>query len=82
LLFDRPDDAISLCEIKYTENAFIIDKDYFQSLGNKKTLFSEQTKTKKQIFIVLISANGLKENKYSTQIIDSTINLNDFFSKT
>lgn len=81
LLFDRPDDAISLCEIKYTEHPFVIDKDYFQSLENKKMLFSEQTKTKKQIFMILISANGLKENKYSTQVIDSIIHLNDFFIK-
>lgn len=81
LLFDRPDDAISLCEIKYTEKAFLIDKDYFQSLENKKNLFFEQTKTKKQIFIVFISANGLKENKYSNKIIDSIIHLDDFFSK-
>jgi len=81
LLFDRPDDAISLCEIKYTENPFVIDKDYYQALENKRMIFVEQTKTKKQVFMVLISSSGLKENKYSKQVIDTVIHLNDFFDK-
>lgn len=80
LLFDRPDDAITLCEIKYSDKPFVIDKSYEKALESKKTVFVDQTKTKKQIFIALISANGLKENNYSKRAIDQLVTLNDFFT--
>ena len=80
LLFDRSDDAITLCEIKYTEKPFIIDKAYARSLENKRSIFMEQAKVKQQIFMVLISANGLKANTYSKQLIDQVVTLEDLFS--
>ena len=79
LLFDRPDDAISLCEIKYSDKPFVIDKAYATSLISKKDIFIEQTKTKKQIFLILIAANGVKENVYLKELIDDIVTLEDLF---
>ena len=79
LLFDRPDNAITLCEIKYTNKPFVIDKTYAESLERKMAVFKEQTKTKKQLFTTLISANGLHENSHSKELIDSVITLDDLF---
>lgn len=79
LLFDRPDDAISLCEIKYSSNQFVIDKSYAKNLESKRDIFIEQTKTKKQIFLVMISANGIKKNKHSEALIDQVVTLDDLF---
>ena len=56
LLFDRDDNAISLCEIKYTDKPFVIDKQYAKMLLNKKLVFEKRTKTNKQIFIVMIKS--------------------------
>ena len=39
LYIDRNDDAITLCEIKYTNEPFIIDKQYAQELIKKNTNF-------------------------------------------
>ena len=80
LLFDRPDDAITLCEIKFSEKPFVIDNQYAKILENKKAIFIQYTKTKKQVFLALISANGLKENSYSKKLIDQLIVLDDLFS--
>lgn len=80
LLFDRDDDAITICEIKYTATPFEIDKQYAGNLQNKVKVFREITKTAKQIFIVMISANGLKPTVYSKELISACITLNDFFS--
>lgn len=79
LLFDRADDAITLCEIKYSDKPFLIDKTYAKILQKKREVFAEQTKTKKQIFLVMISANGLQESLYS-ELIDNTVVLEDLFS--
>ncbi len=61
LLFDRFDDAITVCEIKCTDLPFIIDKAYANKLNQKLNVFKNITKTNKQLFIAMISANGLKK---------------------
>lgn len=50
LLFDRSDDAITLCEIKYSKNAFLIDKECARELELKREIYHKQTRTRKQIF--------------------------------
>lgn len=79
LLFDRDDDSITICEIKYSDKPFIIDKEYAQSLKNKIEIFKNVTRTKKQIFLVLISANGIKSNLYSKKLLSGVVTLEDLF---
>lgn len=79
LLIDRNDDAITLVEIKYTDKIFTIDKRYAELLQRKIDAFVTTTRTQKQIFLALISANGLKENQYSKDLIACTLTLNDLF---
>ncbi|MBP9764116.1 MAG: ATP-binding protein [Gammaproteobacteria bacterium] len=82
LLFDRQDRAITLCEIKYTEQPFKIDKLYAQQLNKKLEVFKNITRTDKQVFIALIAANGLSESVYSEEMISGTVLLKDLFQKT
>lgn len=79
LLFDRKDGSITICEIKYTDKPFKIDKQYANDLLNKIDVFKKKTHTNKQIFIAVISANGLKTNMYSEDLIDGVATLNDLF---
>lgn len=79
LLFDRQDDAITLCEIKYTDEPFVINKSYVENLQNKINVFKEQSRTKKQIFMVMIAANGIKNNFYSDEILSDIVTLDDLF---
>lgn len=81
LLFDRQDDAITICEIKYTNQPFAIDKQYAKNLLNKVEVYKKITKTKKQLFIAMISASGLKETMYSEEMISATVTLDDLFMK-
>ncbi len=79
LLFDRDDGAITICEIKYNEQPFSIDKECSQKLINKVEVYKQQSKTRKQIFLVMISANGIKPTMYSEEIIDGVVTLDDLF---
>lgn len=79
LLFDRDDESISLCEIKYTQHPFSIDKDYAAQLKRKSEVFQEKTKTKKQLFLSMISANGLKKTMYSEELVEGVVTLADLF---
>ncbi len=81
LLFNRDDHAITICEIKYTNSPFVIDKEYAEILNKRIQIFKEKTKTNKQIFLGIISANGLKKNIYSEEMVDKVATLDDLFKK-
>lgn len=44
-------------------------------------IFKKITGTTKQLFLVMISANGIKKNKYSEEILNGVVILNDLFIK-
>lgn len=79
LLFDRNDDCITLCEIKYTTYPYILDKQEAQKLHRKSAIFKERTQTKKQIFFALISAHGIKKTIYSEELVTGVAVLDDLF---
>lgn len=76
LLIDRNDRTINLVEIKFYDGVFTISKDYAKKLRQKIQVFKESTQTKKQVFLTLITALGLKSNIHSVGLVDS-----DFASK-
>lgn len=82
LLFDRDDAAITLCEIKYTDQAFSIDKQYAEKLIIKIGVFKTKTKTKKDIFLAFVSASGLKKTMYSEAMVSGIVDADDLFKKT
>lgn len=79
LLFDRRDSIVTICEIKYTEKPFLIDKSYIENIQNKISLYKSQTRSKKHISIVFISASGIKENIYSENNIDQVVTIDCLF---
>lgn len=81
LLFDRTDDAITVCEIKHTDQPFALTKDYVDTILQKVAVFKNRTHTQKQIFIAFISANGVKNNYYVEEIINDIVTLTDLFNE-
>ncbi len=80
LVIERSDNAITVCEIKYTDQQYAIDKQYAKNLKKKVEIFREKTGTNKQIFLAMICANGLKSSIYSEELIDGgVVTLNDLF---
>lgn len=79
LLFDRNDNAITLCEIKYSAHPFTIDKGYAKNLLNKKEIFIKMTGTEKKIFMVMIASNGVKNNFYADDLLSGIITLRHLF---
>lgn len=79
LLFDRDDNAITICEIKFTKTPLVIDKDYAKKIQKKMEVFQKKTKTEKQLFFAIVSANGLKKTMYSEELIDAVVTLSDLF---
>ena len=79
LLFDRDDDAITLCEIKFSERPFLIDKKCAQALARKKETFAKSTRTRKQLFLAFIAAHGIEETLYAHELVDGVVTLSNLF---
>jgi uncharacterized protein len=80
LLIDRRDQVVNLCEMKFSINEFTINKKYEMELRNKIGTFRSETKTKKAVFLTLITTFGVKQNEYYGDLVQNEINMNDFFN--
>lgn len=85
LLFDRDDDVITLCEIKYSDKQFVIDKPYSKILDQKMDVFeshfpNKRKPTSKQIYLAMITTYGVKKNMYSDDLVHNEIVLDDLFT--
>lgn len=79
LIIDRNDGVINLCEIKFHAGKFTITKEYHRNLMRKRWRFEEVTKTKKQVFLTMITNHPVKKNEWFLGTIDSTVILDDLF---
>ena len=79
LLIDRKDSTINICEIKFSENEFIIDSEYSKKLRQKIEVFKNVTKTKKNIFLTMITTFGVLNNSYSKDIVSNSLKLEILF---
>lgn len=66
LLIDRKDGVINLCEMKYTDSDFEMDKKEYSKVMNELTAFQSETSTGKAIHLTIVTANGFKKGKYSS----------------
>ena len=81
LLIDRLDGAITLCEIKYYDQPFKIDKTYAKKLLDKIKSFEKNSKTDKQIFMVMIVSKGLAPSVYNEDVVDGVVTLKALFDE-
>jgi len=79
LLIDRADRCINICEIKFSRTEFSIDKRYAAELANKLTVFRERTRTRKMVFITLITTYGVKQNDYYTNLVENNLTMEALF---
>lgn len=79
LLIDRDDNIMNLCEIKFCNAPFAIDKKYYLNLKNKISELQKETATSKNIFLTMVTTFGLKKNEYSNELVSNTVELRDLF---
>jgi AAA+ ATPase superfamily predicted ATPase len=79
LLIDRADNVINICEMKFVNEPFKIDKAYYLNLKNKKNELRTETKTRKNIFISIISTYGILENEYSRELLENNLKIDSLF---
>lgn len=73
LLIDRRDRCINLCEMKFCEGEFVVDKAYARALRNKREIFARVTKTSKALFTTLVTTHGVRANRHRHAAVDCTV---------
>ena len=79
LVIDRSDRCINLCEMKYSDSEFVIDKSYVEKLRNKKNVFREQSGTTKTLFTTMVTTYGVKKNVHYLSVVDNQLTIDDLF---
>ncbi len=80
LLIDRRDNTINLCEMKFSETEFTINKKYAEDLRRKREVFRKATGSRKNIFITMITTFGVENNSYSNELVANSLTLEDLFT--
>jgi uncharacterized protein len=78
-IIDRNDNCINILELKFYDTVFDITANYAQQLSQKVSIFKNKTKVKKNVFVTLVTANGVKKNQYYLSTITNQLTIDDLF---
>lgn len=78
LLIDRDDRVINLCEMKFCDGPFAVDREYDERLRERRATFLRKTGTRKAVHLTLVTTVGLAETKYRG-VFQSVVTLADLF---
>jgi uncharacterized protein len=80
LLIDRNDNCINVCEMKFSAYPFEISKTYAAELESKLTIFHQQTKTSKTLFLTMITTYGVKNSTNYPGLVQREITMDALFN--
>jgi hypothetical protein len=79
LVIDRADRSINLCEMKFAESEFVIDKAYARDLERKREVFRHVTGTKKALFLALVTTHGVRNNEHAQRLGVQSVTMDALF---
>lgn len=79
LVIDRRDETVNLCEMKFCEGDFVIDKRYAAELQAKRDTFRRVTKTHKALFTTLVTTHGVAEGRHARDVVDAQVTADALF---
>lgn len=80
MLIERADNTINVCEMKFSQSEFVIDKDYDAVLRHKLSRFSESISRKKALHLTMVTAYGVAHNAY-WNCVQSEVVADDLFKE-
>lgn len=78
LLIDRNDQVINLCEMKCSNDVYTIDAEEDARLRRRISTFIRESKTKKSVFLTMITTYGLSKGGY-TNDVPCQLTMDDLF---
>ena len=78
LVIDRSDRVINLCEMKFSETPFTMNKSYEDKLRDRMAIFKAATGTRKSLVMTMVSTYGVLPGIHSG-IVQSEVVMEDLF---
>lgn len=82
LIIDRSDNCVNLLELKFHNTPFELSKQYEAQLQQKIEVFKTQTKTKKNVFLTLLTTMGANKNKYYLSAVTNDLIIDILFKES
>ncbi len=79
LVIDRADNCINLCEIKFSNDVYILTKKDQVIFERKERVFRSETGTRKTLFTTLITPYGAEENTCYLGVVQKQLTMNQLF---
>ena len=79
MLIDRADGIVDLCELKYSEEPYLLDKTEDENIRHRAEVFRRESNIRKAVQTVLVAANGVAKGKYLGNI-QHTVDGNALFA--
>jgi hypothetical protein len=80
LIIDRPDGVVNLCEMKYSNAPFVIDKKYAKTLRDRSEIFRRVTRTRKSLFITFVTVHGVSPGTYASELVETDVRADALFA--
>ena len=80
LLINRKDNVVNMCEMKFYNEKFTVNKPYYAKLVHRQNILSEKLPRKTVVHNVLVTTEGLTYNEYSG-IFQKVVTIDDLFGK-
>ena len=78
LLIERSDDAVNICEMKYSPDKYEISKDEHRKMLQRRSIFVEEQGLRGAAYLTFITTCGVVHNAYWNDI-QSEVTLDDLF---
>jgi AAA+ ATPase superfamily predicted ATPase len=78
LVIERNDKVINLCEMKFANTQFVIDKKYDEVLRHKRATFQAELNLRKAVHLTMITTYGLSHNEYWNNV-QSEVTMENLF---
>ena len=78
IIIERADRIVNICEVKYNQDLYALDKEEYEKLIHRRDAFLQETGLRHSPWLTLITTEGLAPGKYS-EMIQCQVVLDDLF---
>ena len=78
IVIERADKIVNICEVKYCQNEYYLDKEEYDKICKRKNAFIQETGLRHTPWLTMITTEGIAQGKYS-EMVQSQVRLDDLF---
>ena len=78
IVIERADRIVNICEVKYCQGEYQLDKEEYEKICKRKNTFVQETGLRHTPWLTMVTTDGLARGRYE-EMIQSQVMLNDLF---